>query len=422
MLKAKRELEKYLETQFDRIAWNTELCKSIYAYANEKYDISKGMISDYVTGRVSLSEASEFVLFILLDTLQNIEPDGMRIRKLSEFYIEKEIQYYSKQKYEIGKIKFPLTFKMIQVEDDQWIGKIDAKTLMKLREAQLITYNANAQRTMQRIVRGKKEVYKIFINETAVGKIVQSFIKKVFIPNTVTLNIPAENDFDFDYDEEICSLNIKSIDHFDITDGYHRFVALCRVCDIDKDFNCNMELRIINFTEDKANQFIYQEDQKTKMRKLDSDSMNMDKASNIVATRLNENVRCNFKGLISRNDGIIPFGEFAEIIHYFYFKGVKKEKERSLIIKTVKELADNFNMLSEYDTKYLEERMDYITLLSIMTCFDYFKNNNLDKSNLGEVIEAVVQKVKSSDNNRFKIKNLRKTTINDIVKIIEEVL
>lgn len=422
MLVEKRELEKYLERQFDKIVLNTELYKAICIYANEKYDIPKGMISDFVAGRASLSEASEFVLFILLDSLQNICQDNLHVRKISECYSEKEIQYYNKNKYETGKIKFPLMFKMIQVEDDQWIGKIDAKTLMKLREAQLTKYNENAQRTMQRIVKGEKEIYKIFIHETAVDKIVKSFVKKVFIPNTITLNIPAESNANFYYDEETNLLIIKSLEQFDITDGYHRFVSLCRVCDMDKDFNCNMELRIINFTEDKANQFIYQEDQKTKMRKIDSDSMNMDNAANIVVKRLNENVSCNLKGLISRNDGIVPFGEFAELVHYFYFKGVGKEQERSTTLRTIKELTNNFNMLTEYNTKYLEERMDYVTLLSIMTCFDYFKNNNLDNNNLCEIIEKVIQKVKDSDNRKFKIKKIRKTTINDLNKIIEEVL
>jgi hypothetical protein len=88
-----------------------------------------------------------------------------------------------------------------------------------------------------------------------------------------------------------------------------------------------MELRIVNFTEDKAKQFIWQEDQKTQMRKIDSKSMNMNSSANIVVTRLNENVRCNLKGLISRNEGTIPFGELAELVDYFYFKGISKEKE-----------------------------------------------------------------------------------------------
>ena len=44
------------------------------------------------------------------------------------------------------------------------------------------------------------------------------------------------------------------------------------------------------------------------MRKVDSNSYNMNRASNIVVTRLNESPMCNLQGLISRNQGIVNFG------------------------------------------------------------------------------------------------------------------
>ena len=183
-----------------------------------------------------------------------------------------------------------------------------------------------------------------------------------------------------------------------------------------------MELRIVNFTEDKAKQLIYQEDQKTKMRKVDSNSMNMNKAANIVVTRLNENVICNLKGLISRNEGIINFGDLAELVDYFYFKNVTKEKERIITINAVKELTDNFNMLTEYNTDYLEHKIDYKTLLTAMFCFDFYKNNNLDTSNMCKVIENAADIVKISDNKKFNNKAPRKSLMNEVEKIVRGVM
>ena len=420
MLKARQSLEQYLAEQYERIVVDNDRCKEIYNYANQIYKIPKGFMSDLVSRRMEMSEVSEFVLFIMLDSICNTEKNN-KDSIIYKFYTEQEVNYYRKTKYEIEKIKFPLVFKSIQIAENQWVGKISVDTLMKLRQAQLVNYNVNAQRTMQKIVRGGKESYKITVNQKAVDNIQKSFENESFIPNTITLNIPMETNYDFYYDEEDCALVIKSLDHFDITDGYHRYLAACQTKDKNHNFDYPMELRVVNFTEDKAKQFIFQEDQKTKMRKIDSNSMNMNNAANIVVTRLNENIRCNLKGLISRNDGVIPFGELAELVDYFYFKGIGKEKERSVTINAVKELTDNFNVLTEYNTNYLEKKMDYRTLLTAMFCFDYFKENE-DKYHMCEIIEKAAKEILKSDNKKFNNRTPRKVLMIEVEKIVRGVM
>ena len=421
MLKARQSLEQYLIDKCDKIVLDNDKCKEIYSYANQTYEIPKGLVSDLVSKRVNMSEVSEFVLFIMLDSICTAEKKDKVMSTLNKYYTEQEVRHYKKSKYEVDKIKFPLVFKMIQVSDDQWTGKISIDMLMKLRQAQLVNYNVNAQRTMQKVVKGDRESYKITLNQKAVDSIQESFENESFISNTITLNIPMETDYNFYYDEESCSLIIKSLEHFDITDGYHRFIAACRVKDKNPKFDYPMELRIVNFTEDKAKQFIFQEDQKTKMRKIDSNSMNMNNAANIVVTRLNENIRCNLKGLISRNDGIISFGELAELVNYFYFKGVGKEREKTVILNTIKELTYNFNTLTEYNTDYLEHKMHFRTLLTAMFCFDYFREHD-DKEKMCEVIEKVSDMIKNSDNKKFQNKIPRKSLMTEVELFVKEVL
>lgn len=416
MLKDRKILEQYLEEQCDKIVVDNEKCKSIYEYANETYDIPKGVISDYMSKRTAMPEASEYVLFILLDSINNIIK---RTQNTDKYYTEKEIQYYKKHKYKTEKIKFPLVFKMIQVEEDQWVGKINIKTLMSLRKAQMINYNVNSQRTMQKIVKGGKERFKIALNQKAVGEIAEAYSNKTFIPNTITLNIPVDSDSSFYYDEESCSFVIKKLDYFDINDGYHRYIAACQVSDLYPDFDYNMELRIVNFTEDKAKQMIFQEDKKTKMRKIDSDSMNMNKAANIVVERLNESVRFNLKGLVSRNEGIVNLAEFAQLIDYFYFKDVAKSKEKTAIIRAISEITENFNLLTEYNVEYLEKKMKYSTLLAAMFCFYYFKGN-VDE-NVCRIIEETAKGIEEKNSKRFKLKTPSKPLMTEVENIMKGV-
>jgi hypothetical protein len=308
---------------------------------------------------------------------------------------------------------------MFQVTDDQWIGKITVDMLMKLRQTQMLNYNINAQRTLKRVINGDKETYKISLNQKAVKSISEHYKDKTFVPNTITLNIPLESDSDFYYDEEKCSLVINSLDSFHISDGFHRYIAACQTRDLDENFNYPMELRIVNWDDTKAQSFIWQEDQRTPIRKIDSRSMNMNRAANIVVTRVNENIRCNLKGMISRNDGAINFGELADLVDYFYFKGISKEKERSVIIQAVKEITDNFNLLTEYDTDYLENKMSYRTLLTAMFCFDYFKDSK-DKTTMCEVIKKASKAIENSDSKKFANKTPRRNLMTEVEEFVKE--
>ena len=418
MVKARNEIEKYLEKKIMKIIADNEVCTGVCDYVRDTYDIPRTITSDYISMRLSLEQASEFILFCLFDGIEKVTQKSKT--EIDSFFTMQEFKTYKNSKYETSDIKFPLRLKMIQVTDDQWIGRINTKTLMEFRKAQLINYNANAQRTMQRIVKCEKEFYKITINNETVSAIKKLVKRNVYIPTPFTLNIPTDSNAEFYYDEDRCELVINSIESFDISDGYHRYITFCSIHD-DKEnnFDYNMEFRIINFPDDKVQQFIYQEAQQTKMRKIDTNSFNMSNAANVVVTRLNENPMCNLQGLISRNQGIIHFGYLADFVGYFYFKNVNKTKEKSATILAIKELTDNFNMLTEYNSVYLEEQYSFKQLAAIMCMFDYFKDK--DKKRMLEIMGEVIKRTEQLDNKKFYSKTPKKSMMNDIEDIIKEV-
>ena len=417
---ARENLAIYLEESFIKITNDTPLLEKIWDYAKDTYDIPIGITSDHLTLRTSIRDTSDFILFCLLDSLVKSSKDFNK--KVEDYFTEQEIRTYSNGKFKVDKIKFPLRFKTIQVSDDQWIGTIDFEMLMKLRAAQLINYNENAQRTMKKIIRGDKEVYKITLNEAAVEAIKEMYLNNIYIPTVITLNIPAEIDNDFYYDDDNGELVIKSLKYFDIIDGYHRYIAACRAKVVKPDLNLKMELRISNFYIDKAKQFIYQEEQKTKMKTEDSNSYNQYNPSNKIIDRLNTNPQSNLQGLISLNEGIIDYGELSGLIQHFYFgRYIKKKDEKAIMFSVIKELTENFNMLTEYDMKYLEKPYSYRQLLIVMSVFDYYKEK--DKKYMCEMIERVISKVNTLDEKNIKkisLKNSKNTAIKLIGQIIKE--
>jgi hypothetical protein len=134
-----------------------------------------------------------------------------------------------------------------------------------------------------------------------------------------------------------------------------------------------MEIRIINFTDEKTRQFIFQEDQKTKMAKVDSNTMNTSRHSNITIDRLNEMSGFDLNGQIGRNTGTVSYTGLAEVIEYFYFRE-KKNYSNINIIQAANDVKVKLNTLTGYDINYLTKPLGVKELAIIFYVFSIEKD------------------------------------------------
>lgn len=386
MKKPRTELIKAIIAKRKDIAIKKGLRDKIYDELLSKYNIPINVSFDIIATNNDLSSYSDFVLFCILS---EIDSDTV-----NDFYTDEEIKFYKKSKFEQeDKVEFPIIFgDMTEIGDDQWGGKITAKYLVKLSHNRLINYNENTQRTLRKIVKGNVVTYEISLNKKNVNGIRNSMKNGTYIPTTITLNIPENSNFY--YSQQNHKLIIESLDHFDILDGYHRFVAMSQLCNEDPGFDYNMELRVVNFPESKAQHFIFQENQKSQMKKIDADSMNINRAANIVAKRLNDDPLCYAKGMIDRNDAIIPVGVFTHFIDYYYFKKIKKSNERSEIVRITKEVREKLNYLYESRPELFDKEFSNraVTIMIFL-----FANENIDIHDIPTKFDELMDTTKDKE-------------------------
>lgn len=333
------------------------MTRDISVTINKEYNIPIEITTDYLSRRKTLDDASLFMLFALLNKL---DPD-----KAITIFTDKEYKKYQNYKYKPETIKFPLELPAVEIAEDQWMCVIDAKTLMKLRDAQLVEYNENTQRTLTRVVSSGIETYKITLNRKAVEGIKNSYTHGTYIPNTITLNMPEGTDYDYRIGKNGPSLIIDNIDHFDILDGYHRYIAISEIYNNDPSFDYAMELRIVSFREEKARQFIWQEDQKTKMSKIDSESFNQYKASNAIVKRIESGP---LAGIIKSKGGIIESALLATILDHTYLKDIRK-LVRSDEARIARRLEDGFMKLEESNTHVFDDKWSREFTVCAVFCF-----------------------------------------------------
>lgn len=200
----------------------TELRNLQLAY--EKYNYPKGFFS-FLSSRKSIEEANDYTLFVIADSILNATKKDYR-KKLSDFFTDREISKYSGMRYEEpNKIEFPLVFNMIQVSDRS-MDRIFKCRCFALCKNRIINYNPVTQRAMTKVTRDNNELYRITLNKSAVKEITADMLEHIYVPDTITLNIPKDDVYaDFHYDEQSRQLIIHSLEAFDINDGYIDMVS-----------------------------------------------------------------------------------------------------------------------------------------------------------------------------------------------------
>lgn len=374
-MKGSRELlTNYLSAKYESNMRNKKELRSVIDYmVNEGFPVLE--VTDVVQMRKQLADCSDRMLYYFLK--------GTNSKLVDEYFSNKEIKEYETTKYKPIKFSFPIKWDMIEItEGVQWIGKISVKELMQLRDAQLINYNERTQRTLKHVVNKDFEYYQIYLNRNAVDAITNSYLNGLYIPNTITLNIPESAEFN--YSNGV--LTIKDADHLDILDGYHRYVAMSNIFNQNSKFDYTMELRVVCFSEETARQFIWQEDQKTKMRKLDSESLNQNSPANQIINLISQNGM--FRNVIGRNDGAIDQGLAANLIDRIWFnKPGNVSRKRLLEVRD--EIIARFNVLLSEDPEIFDRKWDYeftvvaFVLMSLEDCPDMMLLDMIKKQTEG---------------------------------------
>lgn len=339
-----------------------EFFRDMVQKANTEYDIPVDIMSDILSLRKTPDENNTFLLFLILKTLNE--------NSIPAYFTKAEIKAWENEKYHKEEFSLPIKFDVVQISGDQWVGKTSVKQLMELRDAHFIRYNEKTQRTLRRITRNGEESFEIAINKKAVKEIADSLKNGTYIPNIITLNIPE--DAAFKYSEKKNELKIEKASYIDILDGYHRYLAMSSLFIADPSFDYPMEIRLVSYPEEKAKQFIWQEDQKTKMRKVDSDFLNQESSANIFVDLLGD---VNpFKKNIGRNNEIINGAYLAKVVSYF----IKNKEERGALVSKRNDFVECAKELEGRDNNLFSDRWTNQKIVAFVVGCEKWRQNHDD--------------------------------------------
>lgn len=384
MKKSRDALNKYFEGVLVDNVVDVKTTREIVQACSLRFGMPPFRSQTILQLDASTTELRDCEIYWMLHCIKDICPNANV--KLDDYFTDYEIESYSKMKYSSGKVDFPIVLDAVQVADDQFVGSIKASKLVQWRNAGLVRYNKDLQRRLTTVVRGGKAYEVITLNSKSVTEMVSCFQRGEFIPNAITLNID-EDEMDFYYDGDRHQLVIQSVKHLDLTDGYHRLVALSKVIEADPTFDYNMELRITNFSEAKAGHFIGQEEKHVPIPKRDIRSFDMNDISNKITRKINDSPMCNLTGAIMRG-GRVDFAAFAEMVEELYIKRMSEDDVKKAIITVPKDLIESINIMTEANPELLERKFSVMEVrILVYVCALY---RDKDKRNLPDAMNKML--------------------------------
>lgn len=396
-------LYKVLDKYFVQIQKNSYFKREVKKFLMEKYEYSDIEYMQYIIGAKSKDEIPDNEMYWLIDAFNNVFRANMEIKT---FFSDKEIIRFSNLKADYLKAEiYPIKISpVIEIAEDQWVTKISIDLLKEFYDNQLIIYNPRTQRQLKQMRRGQDVLYTIDIVSSSVKAIEGLMNKGEFVPNALTLNLNVDDpEVDFDI---IGSELVLNSGKFDIIDGFHRFRAAINTKIKNPDFQFNFILNIMNFTEDKACQYIEQEDKRNKISKSYLASMDKSSSTNIIIDKLNNTLDSPVRGKIERAHR----GEIDKAILFSLLEFILKTKDmnRSQCIRTAVFIINILKIIQENNP-------DVVFDDTTMPVIIYGSTISKDVYECAEKIESALEK------NVPIISNVTDMKINKIKALFEEV-
>lgn len=372
----------------------------------ELYNVPESVSHDLLTLRKDLEFENEYIIYVIIKV---INPD-----RIPSFFTDIEIKEFNNTKYEIETVTYPIEFDALQVAPDQWISVINIKQLMLFRDAQLINYNENTQRTLKHMINGQWEYWAIDLNKNQVKAIQKSMHDHQYISDTLTLNMPEATDFT--YDEKRKKLVINKIDTFDILDGYHRYIAASSEYNLNNDFDYPMELRVVYFSENRAKNFIFQQDQKTKMTRRNSQTFNQadgaNQAMNLIIQACNEYPE--LQGVITSTQGIIDKGVLADLIRKTYYAKTSEKHDVKYNYNVRNEIINMLRAVFEEDMDIYSTtwKMDFTVFVFVAYIYAECRK--------GQILKCVKKLEEINEDKRIYLESITRKRFNKWVEEIKK--
>ncbi|MGG0754930.1 DNA sulfur modification protein DndB [Brevibacillus laterosporus] len=219
-----------------------------------------------INGKTPLDQVENSVLCLFLIYIREFISDDSDLKaklKVQKYYTQNEINEVKLIEYAPERVKneslLPYTFtEAIQSDLDDYDTLITERQILELIDGNIIQYNFETQREAK-IIKSSNSPTGIIkvpkINEEALKDITKLILAGKLVRTTIILNArlnSSDSGQEILFDRKGRTLTVTEGTKLDCIDGFHRIMAVVNALKINPDVKMTFGLRVVNYSEKKA--------------------------------------------------------------------------------------------------------------------------------------------------------------------------
>lgn len=332
--------------------------------------------------------------------------DGFNIKLLEvDKYFSKTEQEQFEKKIDLDKqIDDIVIDEWFQVEFDRYKCKISIDKMMEVfYNVNRLRYNEKTQRKLTVLEKDGIKYKKVTLVVDSLKQIRELMESNDFISDDLSLNINPEF---YEVPRVVRGkLVIPKESVIDIIDGFHRYLMMTQVKLHNPDWEFPVLFNLMTYDEDKANQWIWQQDQKNHLDEDQSVVINKADMTNMMLNWLDNSSRFYLRGKLSSDSSI--------------YASANKIVKRLFPIKTNQEAVNLAKIVEANINSYIEEYDYYDKEFTKEEWFMsfYFTNQSIA---LNKPFMDIIKQIKVST--LIKKLNFKKAPTEKDYKVLDEVM
>ena len=273
------------------------------------------------------------------------EKDISILDDYQNYFTKVEIdQWESYQEIKEGEDIFPLTFKNVtEIFPGYWQTTITAQELERLNKANILIYNPNTQRGYK----VTKKNIGIDVDPKKVEEISERMLNGEQFPDDLKFNILKTGNEKIFYNPKSKTLTISDDSVLNIFDGMHRKSANSLTINVNPDIEFTWPLKITNFSEIKAHDFMTQINKQTPINIDVLKIKDYSKNENLVLDKIMDS-KCDLANITKDTDSFV--------------KSNRGLTTKPILAEAIKDNYDNLESAMQRDevAKWIVEFTNYL--------------------------------------------------------------
>lgn len=370
-------LEKQAKEEIGKFATNNKI-SSEFIEILAQAQIPKGVATGILIGAYNLNKLDDVAFGYVFKTIAKLSNNAKFTKLLADFS-NFDIDSIDKFVFEQNtKVENILVFNdVVQYSEDHYVcPKKPWLEIVTSFNQGLINYNIRTQRQLTYFYNKQTKEYRkqITIDNNSVNEIKEKMLNDSFIPNTISLNIRSitgDERFQYYEDTKILQILVDADTNVDIIDGMHRMMGAMESIGEKPQFGLSTILNIFHYTEDRALEYINQENKRNEIAVEHIKSFNNNSIGLLIAKELKKkgnattnvlygNVADNINELFI-DDSYVTQNTLGDAIDdWFDFKSIKTLQATRYLTSVINAFVDHYSYyFNDTPASYVKNNMFY---------------------------------------------------------------